>query len=346
MEVPLSLKQKKVLTIWLLTGAVMVFLMVAIGGITRLTHSGLSMTNWNLVMGSIPPLNEQAWQESFQAYQTSPEFKELNSHFNLEDYKSIFWWEYIHRLTGRVLGLVFLFPFAYFLIKGWLSPKLRNQLFGVFALGAFQAFLGWFMVSSGLVDVPRVSHYRLAAHLTTAFISCLYILWIVFELNFPKPNANAFGLKLNGQLKWLFALTFIQVVYGAFVAGLKAGWVHNTYPLMDGQIIADAVFVLDPVYINFLEGKSGVQFIHRTLALVIALWSGVIYFKGLRNLNNSLELKAVRFLFIAVLFQFSLGVATLMLQVPLELGVLHQLGALGFLSTLLFGLHRFRATAN
>jgi cytochrome c oxidase assembly protein subunit 15 len=336
------MKGKKAINTWLITGALLVFLMVAIGGITRLTHSGLSMTDWNLVMGSIPPLTESEWQNSFESYQTSPEFKELNSHFELEDYKSIFWWEYIHRLIGRFIGVVFIIPFVFFWLKGWLSKNLIKQLVILLFLGGFQGFLGWFMVKSGLVDVPRVSHYRLAAHLSMAFITCLYILWLYLNLNLPKVSTSLNGLKLRKPFLILFALTFIQVIYGAFVAGLKAGWVHNTYPLMDGQVMSDAALVMEPIYLNFIEGKSGVQFVHRTLALLIVLGVGYYYFKGMRSLTDRLELLAVRLAFVAVLFQFSLGVATLMLQVPIEFGVLHQLGALLLLASLLFAVHRFR----
>ena len=236
-------------------GAIMVFMMVAIGGITRLTHSGLSMTNWHLIVGSIPPLNDQEWQLSFEAYKNFPEYKELNYGFTLEDYKSIFWWEYLHRLLGRVLGIVFLIPFLFFMVKGWLQAKLRNQLLVVFILGAFQAFLGWFMVKSGLVDMPRVSHFRLAAHLVTAFISCLYILWIIFEINYPKTMVNTPVFPFRRHILLLILLTFLQVIYGAFVAGLQAGFVHNTWPLMDGEVVSSAVFALDPVYLNFVNRK-------------------------------------------------------------------------------------------
>lgn len=339
----LSHKRKKVLTYWLATGAIMVFMMVAIGGITRLTHSGLSMTDWHLVVGSVPPLNEQEWQESFNEYQNFPEYKELNSGFTLDDYKSIFWWEFIHRLLGRVLGLVFLMPFLFFILKGWLSPKLRNQLFVVFVLGALQAFLGWFMVKSGLVDMPRVSHYRLAAHLVTAFISCLYILWLMFEINYPKTVNLGQLFSFQKQIIWLLGLTFIQVIYGAFVAGLQAGLVHNTWPLMDGEVISSAVFAMDPMYLNFIIGKSGVQFVHRTLAIVIFIWVVVLYVKAVKRLVDPLQIQAIRLMFVFVLIQFGLGITVLLFRVPISLGILHQLCALLLLSSMVFALHRFTA---
>lgn len=312
--------------------------MVAIGGITRLTHSGLSMVDWNLIMGSLPPMNDVDWNLAFEGYKQFPEFKEINRHFSLADFKSIFWWEYIHRTFGRLIGIVFIIPYAFFLVKGWLNNYLKKHLIVVFILGGFQAFLGWYMVKSGLNLEPRVSHYRLAAHLTTAFATCMYIWWLAMELRkssvptVPQPNYN----------KWLifaFILTFIQVVFGAFVAGLKAGWVHNTYPLMDGQFIADAVWVMDPLYLNFIEGKSGVQFAHRTFAILIFLFISVLYAKALRMPFLPFQLLRVRIMFVAVIVQFLLGVFTLLFQVPLALGILHQVGALVLLASILASIH-------
>lgn len=333
--------RKKIITYWLILGASLVFLMVAIGGITRLTHSGLSMTDWNLFIGSIPPLTDAEWLASFEHYKQFPEFNELNYNFTLEDYKSIFWWEYIHRVMGRLIGLVFLFPFLFFLLKGWLSPKLKKQLFIVFLMGGVQAFLGWFMVKSGLVDMPRVSHFRLAAHLLMAFMTCLYISWLIWEINLPRVNSLAHELGLRKQAVGLFVLVIIQSIYGAFVAGLKAGWVHNTFPLMDGQIISDAVFALEPVYLNFIQGKSGVQFVHRVLGISVLVWVIIFYFKGIRSVVDKFQILSVRLVFIAALLQVSLGIATLMLRVPISFGVLHQIGALFLLVSLVFSIHRF-----
>lgn len=339
MEMPLQ--HRKIITIWLILGATLVFLMVAIGGITRLTHSGLSMTDWNLFMGSIPPLTETDWSASFEHYQQFPEFKELNYNFTLEDYKSIFWWEYIHRALGRLLGLVFLFPFIFFLLKGWLSPIRKKQFLILFLMGGFQAFLGWFMVKSGLVDMPRVSHFRLAAHLLMAFMTCLYISWLIIEINLPRTKSLAHEFGFRKQAIGIFILVVIQSVYGAFVAGLKAGWVHNTFPLMDGQIISDAVFVMEPIYLNFIEGKSGVQFIHRLLGISALVWVVVFYFKGIRSVVDRFQVLSVRMVFIAALLQVSLGIATLMMEVPISFAILHQVGALFLLISLVFTIHRF-----
>lgn len=330
--------QKKWLIGWLLTGALMVFLMVIIGGITRLTNSGLSMVDWHLIVGAVPPTTDAEWQTTFEGYQQSPEFKELNSDYTLEDFKSIFWWEYIHRLVGRVLGMVFIIPFLFFLFKGWLTNKLKLQLLLVFALGAFQAFLGWFMVKSGLVNEPRVSHFRLAAHLITAFFTCMVIFWIC--LNIWRNPKN--GFQINGFSKlvsWFLAIVVLQIVYGAFVAGTHAGWVHNTWPLMDGSLISDAVWALDPVILNFIEGKSGIQFVHRILAIVVLVLAGTIYSKGLKCLFLTDQINAVRVVLVLVVFQVVLGIATLLFHVPISLGVLHQVGALCVLAAGTYLLH-------
>ncbi len=330
--------QKKILVGWLLTGAVMVFLMVVIGGITRLTNSGLSMVDWHLIVGAVPPSSDVEWQQTFEAYQQSPEFKELNSDYTLEDFKSIFWWEYIHRVLGRVLGVVFLLPFLFFLFKGWLSKKLTLKLLLVFGLGAFQAFLGWFMVKSGLIDEPRVSHFRLAAHLITAFITCMVIFWICLNIWRDKNSKMVSGSYARSVVGFI-GLVVLQIVFGAFVAGTHAGGVHNTWPLMDGHLISDAVWVLEPAYLNFLEGKSGIQFAHRTigiLVLVLAIW---LYFKGLKQSFLKSQILAIRVVIISVFVQFGLGVFTLLMHVPISLGIFHQAGALVVLGACVYLLH-------
>ncbi len=330
--------RKKIITVWLLSGALFVFLMVVVGGITRLTNSGLSMTDWHLIVGAVPPSTDIEWQQTFEAYQQSPEFKELNSDYTLSDFKSIFWWEFVHRLLGRVLGVIFLIPFLFFLFKGWLSRKLTLQLILVFGLGAFQAFLGWFMVKSGLVNEPRVSHFRLAAHLITAFITCMVIFWIC--LNLWRETKVRVSLDSFGKMVLTFiGILIAQIVFGAFVAGTHAGFVHNTWPLMDGQLIADSVWILDPVYLNFLEGKSGIQFVHRTLGILLVVLVFLLYSKGMKRSFLSDQVKAIRVVLIAVIFQFALGVLTLLMHVPISLGVLHQAGALVVLGSSVFLLH-------
>lgn len=315
---------KPLVTYWLYLGIAMVLGMVVIGGITRLTHSGLSMTHWSF-SGSLPPTTDVAWSEEFAKYQQSPEYKELHNHFGVEEFKSIYWWEYIHRMFGRLIGLVFIFPFIFFLFKKWIPKSLLKHFFIILGLGAFQAFLGWFMVKSGLVDVPRVSHFRLAAHLSTAFIACSYIFWVTLRYK----NYNREELSVSPERKFALAATglvFLQIVYGAFVAGLRAGWIHNTWPLMDGAIIAPAAVALDPFIDNFLNGRSGVQFVHRTLGMVVVAFSAWLFYKSL-NWTSRIRL-SVQVASVAVFAQFTLGVLTLLLEVPISLGVAHQVFAL------------------
>lgn len=331
-----SFSPSKLVVYWLWSGIILILTIVVIGGMTRLTHSGLSMVHWTFT-GSLPPMTDAAWETEFQKYRTSPEFKELHNHFNLSDFQSIFWWEFIHRLFGRMLGLVFLIPFAIFWFKKMIPKAMLPQFFVLFGLGAFQGFLGWFMVQSGLVDVPRVSHFRLAAHLTTAFITCSYIFWLMQQFEgYSTLNKN---VAPERKLVLVFGgLLLLQIVYGAFVAGLKAGWVHNTWPLMDGHIVAEAVTIMKPWVVNFLEGKSGVQFIHRTLGIVVlcyAIWMGFIS----KSFKHDRFGTYPKLLASAVVLQFILGVTTLLFHVPISLAVIHQVFALVTLLCLMGLLH-------
>ena len=313
--------------------------MVSIGGLTRLTHSGLSMVNWTFT-GSLPPLNDVEWKSEFENYKSSPEFIEIHNHFGLDDFKSIFWWEYIHRMFGRAIGLVFIFPFIFFLFRKKIPREMLPQFLAILGLGAFQALLGWFMVKSGLVDVPRVSHYRLSAHLTTAFITCGYIFWVLL-------NYLDFGNLIRQEHRHtkliigLVILLITQIVFGGFVAGLRAGWVHNTWPLMDNSMIAQSVFALDPVWLNFLEGKSGVQFIHRTLGLIVLVLTLAVTWKSFHSNEGRMKAPAIMLGF-AVLIQVALGVLTLVLHVPFSLAVVHQVFALVTLLSGVWLVHRSR----
>jgi len=332
----------RVIIIWLFTGCALVAAMVVIGGITRLTHSGLSMVNWNLIMGSIPPLNEQQWQETFELYKTSPEYQKVNYHFALDDFKSIFWWEYIHRLLGRLIGLVFLIPFGYFLIRRKINKTLMIKLLVILSMGAFQGFLGWFMVKSGLIDRPAVSHYRLAAHLITALLLFAYIFWVALDLIYPVK------LKAAGQVKTLrnftiffLALLGVQLIYGAFVAGLKAGLIMNTFPKMGGQWVHVSMGkALDEMGIAaFTEHIVIVQFIHRYLGkilFVLAIW---LWWR-FRKITEHYIKHALNILAGSVALQFLLGVLTLIYVVPVWLGVLHQFTAIVLLSACVYLIHR------
>lgn len=328
--------------IWLLLGCVAIFVMVAVGGITRLTESGLSMVDWHLIEGAQYPSSDQEWQEEFDRYAQYPEFKEKNYDYTLEDFKNIFWWEWFHRMIGRFLGVLFIVPFVIFLfqkrIPSWLLPK----LIFILVLGGFQGFLGWYMVKSGLIDVPRVSHFRLAAHLSTAFFTIAYTFYVALQL-VSRTSVN--GVKVTGGYKkpivWLLVLVGLQIMYGAFVAGLDAGKIHNFFPHMNpGELISSNAFSLSPFIENLIYNPSGIQLVHRTLAYVVVIMVFVVWNKyRLKPLQKG-EQKGFNMLLIAVGIQFSLGVLTLIYSVPIVLGVLHQLGALILLLSLIFLLEK------
>ncbi|MCB0398830.1 MAG: COX15/CtaA family protein [Winogradskyella sp.] len=334
-------KDDKTVIYWLLTGCILIFIMVIVGGITRLTHSGLSISNYKLISGTIPPMNEIEWNEAFDLYKQYPEYKKLNYGMSLEEFKDIYFWEWIHRVIGRFIGLVFIIPFVYFLIRKQLSKSTIKKSIILLLMGGFQGFLGWYMVKSGLVDRPDVSHYRLAAHLTTAFLTFAYTFWVALDLMFP--NKKTIDTKLRNFIRLGLVILIVQIIYGAFVAGLDAGWIHNHWPFMnEGKLIHETVYTeQNPTYLNFVEGKSGVQFVHRTLAYVVVIFILSIWYKATRSDLTSWQKKGVNSLLIIVGFQFLLGVLTLLLAVPVWLGVLHQVGAFILLSSMVFTLHRF-----
>jgi heme a synthase len=341
-------KNNKSIIIWLFTGCFLIFLMVVIGGITRLTHSGLSIVEWNLIMGTLPPLNETQWLDIFEKYKQSPEFREINYNFSLNDFKSIFWWEYIHRLLGRIIGIVFIVPFLYFKWKKKITPQLTIQCMIIFLLGAFQGFLGWIMVKSGLIKEPSVSHYRLAAHLITAFITFGYTFWVALGLIFPEKENSSEDILLIRKLKrWLlffFGILLIQIIYGAFVAGLKAGLAYNTFPKMGETWIAEGITSRSPLIYNFFEEIAGVQFLHRYIAYLVLFLLFFIWIKFRKIVCTSVIKSGLNFFAFAGIIQFMLGVFTLLLHVPVWLGVMHQLGAFVLFSAtvyLLFHTNRY-----
>ena len=334
-------KDNKIVMYWLLTGCALIFIMVIVGGITRLTHSGLSISNYKLISGTIPPLNDTEWQAAFELYKQYPEYQKLNYHFTLEDFKQIYFWEWLHRVIGRLIGLVFFIPFLYFLIKRQLTTSTLKKALVLMVLGAFQGFLGWYMVKSGLVDRPDVSHYRLAAHLTTAFITFAYTFWVALDLIYPEKKQIQKGFR--NLIRWGLAILMLQIIYGAFVAGLDAGFIHNHWPMMsEGKFMHETVYIeQEPLYKNFIEGKSGVQFVHRILAYVVVFFVLLIWMKSKKLKLNRLQSNGIQALLILVGIQFILGVLTILMQVPVWLGVAHQAGAFLLLSAMIFTLHRF-----
>ena len=339
-------KNDKQIAKWLLIGCALVATMVFIGGITRLTHSGLSMVTWKPVTGTIPPLNETQWQEEFTKYKTSPEYIKKNYHFTLDEFKDIFFWEYLHRLIGRIIGFVFLIPFLYFVIKKKIkTKKLRNNLIVIFLLGGLQGLVGWYMVKSGLVDNPNVSHFRLATHLVLALLLFSYIYWIALDLLFPKKEIPT---KETKQIfKWsriLLFFTSLQIIYGAFMAGLKAGKLYPTYPKMGVEWMPRIIkeTFQETGFISLIESPYTIQFIHRWVAVIVLLLVFYIVAKSLKSFLSIYQKNAIRFLIIAISVQFLLGVFTILYSVPVALGVLHQFGALVFLVSILTTIFFFR----
>lgn len=315
--------------------------MVVIGGITRLTHSGLSISNYKLISGTIPPMNEMEWEKAFNLYKQYPEYKKINTHFTIDDFKSIYFWEWLHRVIGRMIGVVFIIPFLYFLVKRKLKKATIKKSIILLFLGAFQGFLGWYMVKSGLVNRPDVSHYRLAAHLITAFITFAYTLWVALDLIFPRKNE--INKRLRNIIGLGFAILVLQILWGALVAGLDAGFIHNHWPLMnEGALMHETVLIEQvPMWKNFVHGKSGVQFVHRYLAYVVVGFIIYIWIKTRGAALSQNQRIGINSLLLIVFAQFILGVFTLVYAVPVWLGVAHQIFAFFLLGTMTFVLHRF-----
>jgi cytochrome c oxidase assembly protein subunit 15 len=297
------------IAIWLFICCFMVAMMVLVGGLTRLTESGLSITSWKPFTGAIPPLNDADWQAEFSQYQASPEYQKINKGMSIDEFKFIFWWEYIHRLLGRILGLVFAIPFAYFAAKKYIDRNLTKKLLGIFALGGLQGFMGWFMVKSGLSDNPYVSHFRLAAHLGLALIifSCMFLLGR--ELLDPTQNKHSLP-KLKRINNISILLIFVQIIFGAFVAGLNAGFVYNTWPLMNGEFAPDEAFKT----LAFFSDAASVQFIHRWFAFLVAGHLIATYFVNFSNYKQAKCLLPASSLVILVVLQIAIGIATLLLM--------------------------------
>jgi heme a synthase len=305
--------------IWLLLCCAMIFAMVVIGGITRLTESGLSITEWKPVMGTIPPLSEQDWQADFERYQQIPQYRERNAGMTLSDYKQIYWWEYVHRLWGRLIGFAYLLPLIGFVATGRVRGRLAWQLGGIFVLGGLQGALGWYMVQSGLADRVEVSPYRLTAHLGVALLIYAATLWTALDLLRPKSG----GRQIDKRALALAAFVFVTMMAGGLVAGTRAGFTYNTFPLMDGRFIPAGYLDLAPWWLNAFANIAAVQFDHRllgesTLVLALLYWGRA----RAQAVGSSVHLVAGM-----TLVQVALGIATLLLVVPIPLAALHQAGA-------------------
>ena len=351
----ISQNPNKAVIYWLLTGCALVYIMVVVGCITRLTHSGLSITDWSF-MGSMPPLSEQAWLERFAKYQQSPEFIKVNYSMQLPEFKHIFFWEYTHRMIGRAVMYVFAIGLIILLIRKKISKQMLPSLILLFFMGAMQAVIGWWMVYSGLQQKPAVSHFRLAIHLMSAFTLFAFTFWFALKLLNPKTETATSSVVNNGhKLKWwsltFFATLIMQIVYGAFTAGyvegdaakIRPGKIFNTWPKMGDEWMPEQVTMKDNFYLNFFENASGIQFMHRMLAVLIVILLCVIWYKSNKLKLSLSQHRAVTFLIYGVTIQFILGVLTLLYQVPVVLGVLHQTGAFFLFATCLYLIfHTFR----
>jgi len=338
---PATVSDSRPIALWLLTVAALIFAMIVIGGVTRLTRSGLSIVEWNPVMGAIPPLSASQWQAEFEKYQRTPEYRKVNAGMSVEEFKRIYYVEWAHRLLGRLIGLVFFAPLVYFAIRRRIPAELVPKLVGIFVLGGLQGALGWFMVKSGLVDVPRVSAYRLTAHLALAVAIYGYIFWTALHLITAHRDSRVNpGLR---RLGWtVTALVFVMILAGGFVAGTRAGFVFNTFPSMNGRFFPPGLYAMEPWWTNLFENVTTVQFNHRLLAYLLLGVTFSYWWIG-RKANLSARVHAAFHLLLATLvLQVVLGVTTLVLIVPVTLGALHQAGALLVFSIALYLNHALR----
>ncbi len=329
------------IALWLLCCCAMILLMVVIGGITRLTESGLSITEWNPVMGVVPPLDEAHWAAAFAQYKAIPQYRAIHGDMTLGEFKAIYFWEYLHRLWGRLIGLVFAVPFLWFLLRRRIPWRLAPRLAGLFVLGGLQGALGWYMVKSGLSTRIEVSQYRLAAHLAVAVVIYGAMLWVALDLLRPHPPAmhDRRSAILRRGLSCVLGLVFLTLIAGGFVAGLRAGYLYNTFPLMADQLAPPEYGQLSPWYLNWFENPAAVQFDHRLLAEITWLVIAVLWLWSWRlNLGRRARL-AMAVLAAMATLQAALGIATLLLVVPLPLAVLHQAGAMLLITAALVARH-------
>ena len=330
---------------WLFICCALVFAMVVVGGVTRLTHSGLSIVEWQPIIGTLPPLSQADWLETFAKYQLTPQYLQVNKGMSLDEFKGIFWWEYWHRLLGRLIGIAFLIPLLWFMARRELPPGHAGKLFAIFLLGGLQGVLGWYMVKSGLVDDPRVSQFRLTAHLGLALAIFAAMFWVGLSLVFPSHAATAPASRRSAR-RWAIGVTTLIVAMalsGGLVAGIRAGFAYNTFPLMNGYLVPPDILVLEPWWRNFFWNMATVQFDHRSIAWLIALLVPVLWWK-LRTAGE-IPARARRgghLLLALVAAQIALGITTLVLVVPLPLAALHQAGAVLVLAAALNVAHALR----
>ena len=344
LEIPEPRRRR--IRVWLAAGALLTVLILIIGGITRLTRSGLSIVEWSPIMGVFPPSNEAEWVEAFRRYQQFPEYQKLRQGMSLPEFKFIYFWEYTHRLAARLVGVVFLIPFLVFWARGYFNPPLLRRVLLLFGLGALQGFMGWYMVKSGLAEDPAVSHYRLAAHLGVALSIFSLCYWLIRDLR-TGPAGSRPPAQRSPEAGWVYPLGILlglQILWGAFVAGLDAGLSFNTFPLMGGELVPPGGWTLTPVLRNLLENPPMVQWVHRVLGTTLLLAAVLAATRLQRTRGDGAGRRLSALFAIGVAAQYGLGVLTLLNFVPVPLGVAHQLTAVLLLGVWLSWLHRVRNT--
>lgn len=341
MTTAFSAPHDKSIAVWLLLCGALIFAMVVLGGVTRLTHSGLSIVEWDPIVGAVPPFSQTQWEETFDNYKQTPEYQKVNVGMSLAQFKGIFLVEWAHRLLGRLIGAVFLVPFLYFLVRRRITRALVPKLVTMFVLGGLQGALGWYMVKSGLVDMPRVSPYRLTAHLAFAVIIYAYIFWTALGLLHSReslpipPGLRRFAVAVT-------ALIFLMILSGGFVAGTRAGFAFNTFPLMNGRLIPEGMYALQPAWVNLFENIATVQFNHRGIAYLLCIIIPVFWWSAMRAALPTRARLAAHLLFGWLVVQVTLGITTLLYVVPVSLAAAHQAGALVLFSLALYVLHALR----
>jgi heme a synthase len=331
---------QRAIRVWLVLVAALIGLMVLVGGATRLTESGLSIVEWKPVTGALPPLGDAQWQQAFAAYKTIPQYQAQNAGMTLSEFKTIFWWEFSHRLLGRVIGAVYLLPFLYFLWRGGMTAELKRRLWLIFGLGALQGAVGWWMVASGLSERTEVSQYRLATHLVLALLIFAAIVWTLRRLGERRPLVAHTRLRMTGAV--LVALTFVQLYFGALVAGLRAGLVYNTWPEIDGALIPSAarLWFETPWWRNLFENALTVQFEHRMVAYTLFVLAVLHALDAVRSRADRAVVGGALWLLGVVTLQAMLGILTLLNQVPMDLALTHQAVAIIVLTLVVFQAER------
>ena len=330
---------------WLFICCALVFAMVVVGGVTRLTGSGLSIVEWQPIVGAVPPLTDADWQQTFEKYQQTPQYKLANHAMTVAEFKGIFWWEYIHRLLGRLIGVVFFAPLVWFVARRQIPPGYAWKLFGIFVLGGLQGAMGWYMVKSGLVDDVRVSQFRLTAHLALALAIFAAMFWVGLTLVDPN-RARLSSPAQRSTRTWAIgfvALVCLMIVTGGFVAGIRAGFAYNTFPLMNGSFVPSEIFMIEPLWRNFFWNMATVQFDHRLIAWLIAFVTPLLWWK--LKTADALPPRARiggHLLLALVAAQIALGIATLVLVVPIPLAAAHQAGAVLVFAAALNVVHALR----